>query len=313
MVSLISTKKTCEEVLLEFKANNTVFQSEKLIFKYNYEKDIYNITAPFLINDELIIAARVEERSSEYSEVLFFKKDNDIFSVKEDFPVLNLQDPFYSKVKNEIVLGGVEIYPHPLKKEELGYRTIFLKGKTMDKLEKFAYGPDMMKDIRLLELLDGKILVLTRPQGNEFGRGKIGYIIIDSLKDLNSKNILKAKILEDIFYDDEWGGVNELHILKNGLIGALSHIAKYDDKGNRHYYSSVFALDLKSGNYSPMKIIAIKDNFCEDQYKREDLKDVIFSGGLIRKDNGLAELYCGVCDACAHKILIKDPFLDYEF
>lgn len=306
-------KKSCNELLTEFKTRTGIFQSEKLNFKFNHKKDIYNITAPFLVNNEKIIAARVEDRESENSQVIFFKEINNTFMIKENFPILNLQDPFICRIKDEMVLGGVETYPHPEKKGELGYKTAFFRGKTLDKLQKFAYGPEMMKDIRLLEVSNEKILVATRPQGEIGGRGKIGYIIIESLEDLNPENILKASILENLFYDDEWGGVNELHLLNNGLIGALSHIAKFDELGNRHYYSSAFTLNIENGHYSSMKIIATKDNFNENEYKREDLKDVIFSGGLIRMKNNLAELYCGVCDVSAHKILINDPFLEYEF
>ena len=43
-----------------------------------------------------------------------------------------------------------------------------------------------------------------------------------------------------------------------------------------------------------------------------DLVDVVFSGGLIRKSVGSADLYAGISDAEAQKITIMDPFLSYE-
>jgi len=110
---------------------------------------------------------------------------------------------------------------------------------------------------------------------------------------------------------EEWGGCNELQLLKNGKVGVLSHIAKYDEAGNRHYYSTVFCFDPENGEYSPMKIIAIRDNFKEGPSKREDIRDVIFSGGLVRKD-GTAQLYCGVSDAQGHRLTIDDPFASFE-
>ena len=57
-----------------------------------------------------------------------------------------------------------------------------------------------------------------------------------------------------------WGGVNEVHLLKGGLaLGALGHIACFDDEGNRHYYPMTFALDPDTGRQvSPMKIIAAR-------------------------------------------------------
>lgn len=63
---------------------------------------------------------------------------------------------------------------------------------------------------------------------------------------------------------------------------------------------------------SPIKIIATRSNFEKGEFKRKDLIDVIFSGGLIRHKDGYAELYVGASDAEAHKIVIPDPFLQYE-
>lgn len=304
--------KTVDELLLEYKNKNSSIKSEKINFLLEDEKDVYNVTAPFKDNEDLIIAGRVEKRDSEDSEVIFFKNVKDKWIVKEDAPVLKLQDPFYAKIKGELILGGVEIYPHPVIENELGYRTVFYKGKNINDLKKFAIGPELMKDIRLIELRDGKILVFTRPNGKIGGRGTIGYIIINSLAELNAENILKAKLFKHQFISTEWGGVNEIHLLKNGLVGVLGHIAKFDNEGNRHYYSMTFAFDSSTGETSPIKIIAIRDNFGKADYKRKDLIDVIFSGGIIRKENGKAELYCGISDAEAHKILIDDPFLEYE-
>ncbi len=169
-----------------------------------------------------------------------------------------------------------------------------------------------MKDIRLLELPSGKILVTTRPQGSGAGRGKIGFTIIRSLDDLNSQSILSASVFEDQFTTDEWGGTNQLHLLKNGEIGVLSHIANFDEEGNRHYYSTCFLLDPATGKHLPMKIIAVRSNFEDGPSKRDDLKDVVFSGGLVRQGNGMARLYCGVGDTEAHCITILDPFVDWE-
>ena len=46
--------------------------------------------------------------------------------------------------------------------------------------DKALTGPPKMKDIRFLQLLDGRILVLTRPQGERGGRGRIGFCVVDS-------------------------------------------------------------------------------------------------------------------------------------
>ncbi|MBW9146187.1 DUF1861 family protein [Clostridium sp. CM028] len=301
-------RKKCDELLNEFKLQKVEFKANKLKFVLNDNKDIYNITAPFEIDNEVVIAGRVEARDSEHSKIMFFKEIENEWRVIEGTPIFDLQDPFVTKINGELVLGGVEIYETGNEDMPICYRTVFLKGNSLKKLERFAVGPDRMKDIRLLELSNNKILVFTRPQGEIGNRGTIGYFIMRSLEELTIENIESAKLLDNMFYEEEWGGANELHLLEDGTIGVLSHIAKFDNEGNRHYYSSVFTFNHETSEYSKMKLIAIRDNFEEGAAKRPDLIDVIFSGGLIRKENGQAELYCGVSDAEAHKILIRDPF-----
>jgi len=311
-LDISSSAQSVEELLLEYKSKNSRGIAEKINFILEDERDVYNITAVFKDEGDLIIAGRVEKRDSELSEVIFFRNINDKWTKKENTPNLKLQDPFVTRIKGELILGGVEVYPHPTVQNALGYRTAFYRGENINSLEKFTVGPQMMKDIRLLELNDGRILVFTRPQGEIGGRGTIGYIVINSLEELNEENIMKAKLLSHQFIESEWGGANELRILNNGLIGVLGHIAKFDDAGNRHYYSMTFAFDVETGQTSPMKIIAIRNNFGEAAYKRKDLIDVIFSGGILRQEEGKAELYCGISDAESHKIIIDDPFLQYE-
>lgn len=311
-MKISTSKQTLEELLAEYKNQNSNSKAEKINFIVEDGRDVYNTTATFVNGEDILIAGRVEKRDSELSEVHFFIQQGDKWVRKEGTPILELQDPFVTRIKGKLIVGGVEIYPHPTIENSLGYRTAFFRGKDVNSLEKFAVGSEMMKDIRLLELEDGRILVFTRPQGEIGGRGTIGYIVLDSLDELNAEKISKAKLFNHQFIESQWGGANELHRLSNGLVGVLGHIAKFDEEGNRHYYSVTFAFDPANGSTSPMKLIAIRDDFGEAAYKRVDLVDVIFSGGMIRKENGKAELYCGISDAESHKILIDDPFVEYE-
>ncbi len=169
-----------------------------------------------------------------------------------------------------------------------------------------------MKDIRLVKLINGEIGVFTRPQGEAGKRGKIGFTKIKSLEELNSDVISMTPLLEGQFADDEWGGPNQIHILENGLLGILGHIACFDNEGNRHYYSMVFAYNADTDEASEIKIIAARSDLPRGEAKRPDLEDVIFSGGLVRLKNGKAELYLGASDAEAYKAIIDDPFAEYE-
>lgn len=306
--------KTCEELLLEKENRNICFDSSKLKFDLGNDsrKDIYNITAPFEFQGERWIAGRVEERDSEYSNVIFFRQRDDKWEAADEIEPIPLQDPFITRIQEEIILGGVEVFDDAKNPGKLNYRTVFYRGTSLNGLKRFANGPDRMKDIRLCVLADHRILVFTRPQGEIGGRGKIGYTFLHNLNELSPERINEAVILENQFVTEEWGGANELHLLANGKIGVLSHIARFDEKGDRHYYSTAFCFEPETGDYTPMEMIAARKDFESGESKRPDLCDVIFSGGLIRKKNEIIELYCGVSDAEGHMTITSDPFLKYE-
>lgn len=305
--------KTCQMLLNEYKGKNSMpTNPQKLNFTGVGNNDVYNITAPFKQNNEYVIAGRVEARDSEHSQVTFFVQDGDHWVPKEDAPIFDLQDPFVSVITGEIVIGGVEIYPHPENEGALAWRTVFYKGKDIFHLAPFFKGPDGMKDLRLAELQDGQVIVLTRPQGEKGGRGKIGFAKIAALEELTLDVVNNAPLLEGQFIDEEWGGGNEIHQLSNGLLGILGHVACFDDQENRHYYPMVFALDPETGEFSDMELIATRSQFLPGDTKRPDLVDVVFSGGLVRNEDGTADLYAGISDAEAHKITIQDPFHKFE-
>ncbi|WML55116.1 DUF1861 family protein [Neobacillus sp. PS3-12] len=303
--------KTCRELLKEMTAK--LMNPEKIVFTGIGDKDVYNITAPFEDEGELVIAGRTELRDSEHSHVYFFVERNGEWVPRENSPVLELQDPFFTKIAGDLVLGGVQTFPHPTKEGALGWRTVFYKGTSINQLKEFSKGPDGMKDLRLIELKDGSVGVLTRPQGEKGGRGKIGWTRIASLDELTIDAIHDAPLLAGQFMDEEWGGANEPHLLTNGLVGVLGHIASFDQDGNRHYYPMAFALDPETAEVSDIRIICARKYFQPGPAKRPDLVDVVFSGGLVRNvDEGKAVLYAGISDAEAQKIVIDDPFLPYE-
>ena len=300
--------KTCQVLLAEFEEKKITAKAEKLIFEGVGNSDVYNITAPFEQRGELIIAGRVEARDSEQSQVIFFVEKAGKWVPKEGAPIFDLQDPFYTKIAGELIIGGVQTYPHPENPNWLGWRTVFYKGRDIFDLELFFIGPDGMKDLRLAELKSSEIAVVTRPQGEKGGRGKIGYAKIESLLELSIPVIENAPLLEGQFIEEEWGGANEIHLLENGLLGILGHVACFDEQGDRHYYPMVFTLDGETRAHSPMKLIATRSMFLPGESKRPDLVDVVFSGGLVRDGKGQARLYAGISDAEAQVMTIDDPF-----
>lgn len=307
------TTESCKQLLETFYANPRITKVQKLTFSGVGNRDVYNITAPFQYDGEEVLLGRVEERDSEFSQVFFFTCKNQVWSPRIHTHTYNLQDPCMTIIKGELIIGGVEVITavdNPSK--IVSWVTQFYRGFHIDSLCHFASGPGTMKDIRIIELNDGRVGVFTRPQGARGGRGQIGFTIINSLEELNEQTFINAEILTEQFVSEEWGGANEAHLLGNGHVGVLGHVACFDTVGNKHYYSMVFAINPETCEKTPMKIIAARSDFPRGPGKRPDLEDVIFSGGLIRSGNGRAVLSVGVSDAEAYQIEIPDPFMEYE-
>lgn len=304
---------TCNELLDAFYANLRTVNVEKLVFTGVGKRDVYNITAPFAHDGETVILGRVEERDSEFSQVFFFTLRDGVWSPRAHTHTYNLQDPCVTQIRGELIVGGVEVITAADNPQKIvSWITQFYRGYRIDSMRHFSSGPGTMKDIRLIELADGRIGVFTRPQGARGGRGQIGFTVIDSLEELSEQTFLEAEVLQNQFVPEEWGGANEAHLLKNGHVGVLGHIACLDRLGKKHYYSMVFSLDPVTFETTPVKIIAARSDFPVGPGKRPELQDVIFSGGLVREANGRAMLSVGVSDAEAYRIELPDPFLEYE-
>lgn len=313
---MMTSPQTCAQdscVALLSRLNRSVpVSARKLAFTGVGQRDVYNIAAPFEMDGQQVIAGRVESREVEHSEIVFFAAANGIWEPvpsARTFP--GLQDPCIALIRGEIILGGVR-FPVPAADGSVGWRMEFYRGSSLNDLKLFLVGPDKMKDIRLIELADKRIGILTRPQGTKGGRGKIGFFTAANLEAITAGAIQAAPLFEGQCQDDEWLGANEAHRLSNGMIGVLGHIAYFDDQQHRHYYAMVFCIDPGNGRAMSPEIIASRSDFPDGPSKRPDLVDVMFSGGLIRHGNGTATLYAGLSDAEAGAVLLPDPFSKFE-
>lgn len=283
--------------------------AEPLVFEGVAGKDVYNPTAPFEIDGKTVIAARVESPESESdSEIVFFEQRPHAWSVLAGAPRLALQDPAVASIGGELVVAGVEVWGED---GALSYKTVFYRGATLADLSRFAEGPSGMKDIRLAAFDNGRVLVLTRPQGARGGRGKIGYVVLDSLDALGPNVIDSAPLIANQFTDEEWGGANQIIRLGVHRLGVLGHIARFDDRGDRHYYPITFEIDLASGHVSPARILFERSELPPHMHapaKRPDLRDVLFSGGIIQHADATATIYVGAGDKVAYAVTIGDPF-----
>lgn len=276
------------------------------------ERDVYNIAAPFEYFGRTVLAGRVEHRDSEDAEIQLFEQTEagwaQFLQVPEFF---GLQDPCVTVIDGKVVLGGVR-FPCVFEDGSEGWQMKFFEATEEGRFELLFSGPKKMKDIRLLQLADGRILVLTRPQGEKGGTGRIGYAVVDSLADVTHEVIDEAPMLEGLCATDEWVGANEAHLLANGKVGVLGHVAHFSDDGQRHYYAMAFVLDVETGETTSADVIAQRGDFPDGPSKRLDLVDVLYPGGIVRLGKGRARMYAGLSDAQTGSVELPDPFSAHE-
>lgn len=290
---------------------------EVLVFEGVDGYDVYNPSIPFEIDGKTVIAGRVENRSNEVSKTMFFEKTGDTWTLIPDAPVLGLQDPFVTFIKGEIWIGGVQVTWDG--SVCVRYATDFYHGTSLSNLTYAFSGPELMKDIRLLELPDGRIAVFSRPQGACMEKynciAKIGFRIADSIEQVDKEFIANAPFLEGQFVPEEWGGCNQLYNLKNGLIGVIGHKSWGEQVGETfviHYYSMAFALDPETRAVTQTKIIAVRNCYPKGPQKNARTADVTFTSGIIRNGDGTAKLYAGLNDCQAGTVTIEDPLDEFE-
>lgn len=307
------TPEAVSTLLAEYRSDKKVYSTEKIEFAGVGDMDVYNISRPFLVDGKRYIAGRVEPRNSEISSVRFFEYERDnLYRAVDGAELKYLQDPCVTEYDGEVIIGGTRVTVDENDRIR-SWRTAFYRGESLGELTEFACAPDGMKDVRFIGY-NGKVAVFTRPQGGVAGKGKIGYIELSSPERINPVALAGAELM-NCFIETEWGGANDLFLLSDGLIGVLGHIACRTDEGGAfqlHYYSMAFVFDPVSRRRTRLKIIAERSDFAAGPSKRPELADVLFSGGLIRRPDGKAELYTGTSDAEGQFIVIPDPFAEFE-
>jgi hypothetical protein len=308
-LNYVNKPTSITELLEAHRANPQILSTRKLKFLGVNGFDVYNICQAFVLDKKTYLAGRVEQRNSEISNLIIFEKVSEDTYQKTPVSLAMMQDPCMCMIDDEIIIGGTEIFT-----DEAGrinsWNTSFFRGRNLSSLEKFASAPAKMKDVRIAK--GNEIFVFSRPQGGEAKGGRIGFTTCTKLEEVNEELINNAPLLHEQFTDECWGGVNQIHILKNNLLGIVGHIAIMSAGDVRHYYGMVFCFNPKTRQSTAVKIICERKDFEDGATKREDLKDVVFLGGLCRNNDHTATLYTGLSDAEAHLAVVNDPFLEYE-
>ena len=157
--------------------------------------DVYNTSVPFMYEGKEYIFGRVERRNEWATSTvcLFSKKAEDVWERVKDTMMYQLEDPFVVRINGELVLGGTRV---DFSRGKLsGFCGVFYKGTNLFNLYYFTTGPQQMKDIRYVQLPDGKLGVFSRPRGEEI-RKKYGSEAVIGFTVLNSINELDADVVE---------------------------------------------------------------------------------------------------------------------
>lgn len=308
-----------------------VYESVKLTFHGVEGFDVYNCSIPFTWEGKEYIYGRVEKRE-EWARSwvrLFEKTGKDEYTVVRDHMIYQLEDPYISIVQGELTLGGTHVRKRSGEIDTFyGY---FYRGKDINDMLYFTTGPDFMKDIRLVELANGKVGVFSRPRNKEieekYGSGAmIGFAVIDSLDDLTDEVILNAKPIEGIFEKGEWGGCNQAYLLTNGNIGIIGHqsfvqpvedaseesasrdITKPSKNDLQVYVNIAFEFNPETFEVTNRKVIGTRSCYPEGPSKLPSLIDCTFTSGIVLREDGKADLYGGMSDVEEGRITIDYPF-----
>lgn len=293
--------------LLENYKKGNIIKHNKLNFKGIKNFSVYNPSAQFNYQNKVYVFGRVEKREEKSNSlVILFEKVGSFWRPEFKFKSLKLEDPFIAFIDNKFILGGTEV-KKIIFSRKVKFRTVFYSGKNIFSLKRFFNGPFGMKDIRLVQLNSGKIAVFTRPIGGKFKRGRIGFTIINSLNKLTIKVINEAKIIQIPLSEYEWGGVNDIIIINENLLGILAHFACFRGKfKEKFYYPISFCFDVHEKKAFDFKILFTRADLPFGESKDSFLYNVIFPGGIMKHGN--FKISVGVGDCEAYEIILKNPF-----
>jgi hypothetical protein len=303
----------------QFEKTKKIHERAKLTFHGVDGYDVYNCSIPFEWKGVTYIYGRVERRSEWARSLvrLFKRTGKDTYTLVPNSMPYQLEDPYVTKIGKELILGGTHVrYKSGGVDTYYGY---FYRGTNLNDMYYFTTGPDYMKDIRLVQMADGRIGVFSRPRNKEimkrFGcESQIGFAIIDDLKGLTADVVEQAPYIPGLFAKGEWGGCNQAYLLKNGMIGVIGHKSYNDPRpdGNISVYLNIaFVFDPAKHKALDAKIIATRPCYPKGPGKKPNLIDCAFTSGIVMRKDGKVDLYSGIGDTEEGRVVIDYPFANY--
>lgn len=312
--------KPIEELISNYETSKIIYKKGLLEFDVD-GYDVYNCSLPFEFEGKIYVWGRVEKREDWATSLtmLFEKSDGGKFVRKAGVEALPIEDPFIVKIHDEYVLGG----SHVVKEKGLikTYYMYFYRGKSPFSLKYFTTGPDYMKDIRLVELEDGRIGLFSRPRCqaiiDEYGtESQIGFTIVNSLDEIDAEVIENAEYIPGIFAPKEWGGINQAISFGDGQIGLIGHQCYnlyQDDLEYPVYVNTAIVYDYINKRISEKKVIGVREDYPPTESKLKTLCKCAFTTGILLKTDNRVELYSGLSDVGEGMIEIPNPFKGVKY
>ena len=309
--------------MMDVKALREIFHQTKRIYDgalLRFEGvdgyDVYNCSVPFEWKGKRYIFGRVERREDFANSVtvLFEQTGPDTYAMVPGAMTYPIEDPHVAVIGGELILGGTHVRKRGGKIDTLyGY---FYRGDDPTFLSLFTCGPDGMKDIRLIELPSGKVGVFTRPRGKHLmekygSEAIVGYLELNSVDEIDETIGDKARIIDGLFADAEWGGCNQCMMLPDGRIGVIGHRCyriPTETTEVEAYVNISFVFDPKTFAVTDMKVIGDKDCYPDTPAMLPYLVDCAFTSGIVARPDGKVDLYSGLGDVQEGRIVIDAPF-----
>lgn len=307
----VNSFKVMIEAKKVFESTKKIHDSALLTFKGVDGFDVYNCSVPFSYKGSVHLFGRIEKREEwANSHVRLFKQTGkDEFTLVPGSMTWSLEDPFVSKINGEVIFGGTRV--RKVKDTVTMYYSDFLRG-TPENLLYYCTGPNNMKDVRLVELNDGRIGVFSRPKTDTFSF--IGFTTINRFEELTPKIIEKAEPL-NVLHTGAWGGVNQAYLLESGMIGCVAHYS-FNSRSPKGvvlavYVNYSFVVNPNTRATHLERIIGTRDCYPSCPDKAAKLEDCAFTSGIVMRPDGKCDLYSGLGDTCEGRITIDYPFEGY--
>lgn len=309
-----------KDLKLDYERKTPKKEGQLLRFEGVQGRDVYNCSVPFEQNGKLYVLGRVEKRSEWANSTcyLFEQKADGVWYKVPEFDALPIEDPFYTEINGESVVIGTHVLKECGKvKTYYGY---FYRGKDIFNLKYFTTGPSYMKDIRLVQLPEGRVGIFSRPRSEEIKKkygseSRVGYTVVSALDDITADIIQNANYIENFFEIDEWGGVNQAFYLAKHLIGVIGHQCyadKLDCGGDKAVYiNTAYVVDVVLKTVKQKQIIATRRDYPEYPSKTAGLTDCAFTSGVSDIVNPRVKLYSGLSDSAQGVVEIDNPFVEY--